>query len=339
MGDYTCQDKTINSKLVFYLKRFLQQKVLLAFVIVILLFIVGEIIVPGFVTFNHIMSVLQASFFLGIICLGQSIVVLSGKEGIDLSVGAVVTLGVVLGAAIIDGENSRLVYAVIAAVSAGFFLGIFNGIGVSILGIAPLIMTMAWGIVIEGGILFAIKGHMYGTGSSLLDTLGHGAVKIPLGVDNILNIPNVLFIWIGLIVLAVFILHRTRAGYILYAIGENNRAAELQGIRTRLVRTFVYGISGALSCLTGLLLLGYVGSAHLNLGSRYVLPSIVAVIIGGIQFGGGAGNYLGAVAGATFLTTLQSILVTLEMSEGGKQVITGVVLVLLLMLYTKREKR
>lgn len=339
MSDYTCEEPGTSSKLLFHLKRFLQNKVLLAFVIVALLFLIGEIIVPGFITFNHIMSVLQAAFFLGIISLGQSIVVISGKEGIDLSVGAVVTLGVVLGAAIIDGENSRLIYALFAAIGLGFFIGLFNGIGVSILGIAPLIMTMAWGIVIEGGILFAIKGHMYGKGSSFLDDLGRGALKIPFSAEKMLNIPNVLFIWIVIAVVTLFILQRTRAGYVLYAIGENNRAAELQGIRTKLVRMIVYGISGALSCLAGLLLLGYVGSAHLNLGARYVLPSIVAVIIGGIRFGGGAGNYLGAVAGAIFLTTLQSILVTLEISEGGKQVITGVVLVLLLLLYTKREKR
>jgi ribose transport system permease protein len=339
MGGIACEDPRENRKLGFFLKRIVQNKVLLAFIIVVILFLLGELIVPGFITFNHIMSVLQASFFLGIISLGQSIVVISGKEGIDLSVGAIVTLGVVLGAAIIDGDNSRIIIAVVSAVGLGFFLGLFNGVGVSILGIAPLIMTMAWGIVIEGGILFAIKGHMYGTGSSLLDMLGHGSLQIPIGTDNFLNIPNVMLIWGGIIIITIIVLSRTRAGYVLYSIGENNRAAELMGIRTKLVRVLVYGISGALSCLTGLLLLGYVGSAHLNLGARYVLPSIVAVIIGGIRFGGGAGNYLGAVAGAIFLTTLQSILVTLEISEGGKQVITGIVLVLLLLLYTKREKR
>jgi ribose transport system permease protein len=105
------------------------------------------------------------------------------------------------------------------------------------------------------------------------------------------------------------------------------------------VRTVVYGLSGTLSCLSGLLLLGFVGSAHLNLGARYVLPSVVAVIIGGIRFGGGAGNYLGAVAGSIFLTTLQSILVTLELSEGGRQLITGIVLIILLLAYTRRQSR
>jgi ribose transport system permease protein len=105
----------------------------------------------------------------------------------------------------------------------------------------------------------------------------------------------------------------------------------------KIFRTLVYGISGALSSFTGLLLLGFVGSAHLNLGARYVLPSAVAVIIGGIRFGGGSGNYVGAVAGAIFLTTLQSILVTLELTEGGRQLITGIVLIILLLAYTRRR--
>jgi ribose transport system permease protein len=149
----------------------------------------------------------------------------------------------------------------------------------------------------------------------------------------------VVLIWIVIIILMWFILNKTKPGHVLYAIGENDKAARLLGIRVDFVRTIVYGLSGTLSCLSGLLLLGFVGSAHLNLGARYVLPSVVAVIIGGIRFGGGAGNYLGAVAGSIFLTTLQSILVTLELSEGGRKLITGVVLIILLLAYTRRQTR
>ncbi len=338
MSEMACSDKNDRGSSGILL-RIINNRVLFAFILVLFLFIFGEIIVPGFIKFNHIMSVLQASFFLGIISLGQTIVVISGDDGVDLSVGAVLTLGVVIGAAVINGDNGRVLYAILAAVSAGFIVGMVNGIGVSILKISPLIMTMSWGIVIEGGILFAIKGHMYGTGSSFLDMIGNGHFTIPASSGGSFTIPYVLFIWVVLILLAVFILKRTRVGFILYAIGENDNAARLQGIRTGLVRILVYGISGLLSCLTGILLLGYVGSAHLNLGNRYILPSIVAVVIGGTNFGGGAGSYIGTVGGAIFLTTLQSILVTQEMSEGSKQVVTGLVLLLLLILYNRKKQR
>ncbi len=316
------------------MKRFINNKVIMAFILVVVLFVMGQIIVPGFSRFNHIMSVLQAAFFLGLVGLGQTIVVISGKEGLDMSVGANVTLGVVLGAAIINGENARLLPAVLASLGGGFSLGLVNGLGVSLLNIAPLIMTLAWGIVIEGLLLFVIKGHMFGTGCPALELLGHGSLRL-----GSLKVPSVVLIWILVIILMWYILNKTKPGHVLFAIGENDKAARLLGIRVKFVRTVVYGISGSLSCLSGLLLLGFVGSAHLNLGARYVLPSVVAVIIGGIRFGGGAGNYLGAVAGAIFLTTLQSILVTLELSEGGRKLITGIVLIILLLAYTRRQSR
>lgn len=312
----------------------LNNKIAFAFILIILLFIVGQIIVPGFSTFNHIMSVLQASFFLGLVGLGQTLVVISGREGIDLSVGANVTMGVVMGAALINGVDANLPHAIALILIAGFIMGLVNGIGVSYLRIAPLIMTMAWGIVIEGLLLFVIKGHMFGTGSPALEALGHGALNI-----GRFKIPSVVLIWIVITIVIHFVMTRTRGGRSLYAMGENDRAAELMGLKVKRFRAVVYGISGALSAVTGVLLLGFVGSAHLNLGARYVLPSAVAVIIGGIRFGGGAGNYLGTVAGAIFLTSLQSILVTLELSQGGRQLITGAVLIALLLAYTRRQTR
>jgi len=134
-------------------------------------------------------------------------------------------------------------------------------------------------------------------------------------------------------------LRRTSIGYVLYGVGANSRAAELLGIRTKNVRVIAYGMSGMLSALSGMLMLGFVANPNIALGERYVLPSVVAVIIGGINFGGGSGSYLGAVAGSIFLTTLASILTTLNMGEGGKQVVTGMVLMILLMVYTRKAKR
>ena len=89
-----------------FIRVFLNDKVAISFLMVIALFIVGEIVVPGFVSFSHVMAVLQAAFFLGLLGLGQTIVVLSGKEGLDLSVGSTMTVGVLLGAAVIQGSLS-----------------------------------------------------------------------------------------------------------------------------------------------------------------------------------------------------------------------------------------
>jgi ribose transport system permease protein len=320
-----------------FLKKLINDNVIIAFILLILIFIVGEIIVPGFMAFSHIMSVLQASFFLGILALGQTIVLISGKEGLDLSVGSNLTVGVLLGAALINGKNINLPLAIIVVLIVGFALGMVNGIGVSFLNISPLIMTIAWGMVIQGALLFISKGSYPGKASPILETLGNGSFKFNI-FSNFIKIPWAIIIWIFISAIAIFILKRTTIGYILYGIGSNDRAAGLLGIKTKIVRILTYAFSGMLAVLSGIFLLGYVGNPNINMGDKYVLPSVVAVVIGGVSLGGGYGSYLGAIIGSVFLTTLTSILVTLGLTEGQRQLITGVVLIILLLVYTRRKK-
>jgi len=325
-----------NDKFKNGLKKIVNDKVIIAFILLVLIFIIGEIIVPGFMAFSHVMTVLQVSFFLGLLALGQTIVLISGKEGLDLSVGSTLTVGVLLGAALIDGKNANLPLAIIVVLVMGFALGLVNGIGTSFLGIAPLIMTLAWGIVVEGAMLFISKGSYPGKASPMLETLGNGSLEFSI-FGNITRIPWAVIIWAIIIAFAMFTLKRTTIGYILYGVGANDRAAGLLGIKTKIVRMLAYGVSGMFAALSGIFLLGYVGDPNINMGARYVFPSVIAVVIGGVSLGGGYGSYLGAVAGSIFLTTLTSILVTLGLDEGGKQLITGTVLLALLLMYTRRK--
>ena len=314
----------------------LSNRIVFAYLLAVVLMILGGLLVPGFLAFKHIMTVIQASCFLGIITLGQCIVIISGKEGLDLSVGGIFVLGIVISAAIINGVNANIPLAVVAVLAAGFLLGLVNGFGVSYLSISPLIMTLAWGTAVGGIALFTTQGVHIGKAAPLLETVGLGALTFAVGGVKII-IPWLVIIWIVLIVVAQLVLTRTTAGKVLYGIGANNRAAALSGVRTKVFRMMVYGVSGALSSTAGMLMLGYVGQPNINLGSTYVLPSAVAAIIGGISLSGGGGSYLGAVAGAIFLTTLDSILATLQFGEGGRQVIIGIVLLLLLLSYTRKK--
>lgn len=314
----------------------LSNRIVFAYLLAVVLMILGGLLVPGFLAFKHIMTVIQASCFLGIITLGQCIVIISGKEGLDLSVGGIFVLGIVISAAIMNGVNANIPLAVVAVLAAGFLLGLVNGFGVSYLSISPLIMTLAWGTAVGGIALFTTQGVHFGKAAPLLETVGLGALTFAVGGVKII-IPWLVIIWIVLIVVAQLVLTRTTAGKVLYGIGANNRAAALSGVRTKVFRMMVYGVSGALSSTAGMLMLGYVGQPNINLGSTYVLPSAVAAIIGGISLSGGGGSYLGAVAGAIFLTTLDSILATLQFGEGGRQVIIGIVLLLLLLSYTRKK--
>jgi ribose transport system permease protein len=319
-------------------KKILTDKVVISFIIVVALFIIGQLAVPGFATFNHIMTVIQTSFFLGMLSLGQTIVVIAGKEGIDLSVGPMLTVGVITSSAILMGDDSNFLLALVVVLALGFTLGLVNGMGVSYLGIAPLIMTLAWGIVVEGALLFITDGFPQGKASPLLSTLGGGRFQFQLGT-YLVRIPWVIIIWIAIILIVLYVFKRTTLGRILYGIGTNDRAANLLGIKTKRFRMFAYGFSGMFSAFSGMLLLGYVTNPNLNLGINYGLPSVAAIVIGGIALSGGAGSYLGAVAGSIILSTLTSILVTFQLGESGRQIVFGFVLLILLVLYARKPRR
>jgi ribose transport system permease protein len=135
-----------------------------------------------------------------------------------------------------------------------------------------------------------------------------------------------------------FLLRRTQLGYAIYAMGSNERAAELTGVPVRRVRTLLYGLSGLLAGITGVVVIGYTGNSFVSVGDQYVLPSVIAVVIGGISLAGGAGTYSGVMLGAIALTLLQSVLTTLQMEFWGRQLIFGGVLLLLMLLYGRTTR-
>jgi ribose transport system permease protein len=205
----------------------------------------------------------------------------------------------------------------------------FNGIGISYIGIPPLIMTLAMASVVEGLSLLYTKGYPTGTASKLLETVGNG---------RIVGIPNVLLLWVVFIVVATLLLFRKRWGAILFGVGSNSITAELSGINVKRFRMFVYGICGAISAFAGFMILGYTGTPYLNLGAPYLMSSIAAVAVGGIALAGGSGSYLGAVIGCILLTTLSSILVALQTTEAIRQIVYGGLLFVIVVAYTRRVR-
>jgi ribose transport system permease protein len=301
----------------------------IAVLAVVALFVFGEIIAPGFLSFGHLMSVLRLSVFLGIVALGQALVVMGGGEGIDLSVGSVLSLGVCISSSLLLGKDANIPAALLAATAAGFAIGLVNGIGVSYVGIPPLIMTLAMASVVEGLSLIYTGGYPRGSAPRILEVLGNG---------RILQIPNILILWIVVIIGATLVLFRKRWGAVLFGVGANSITAELSGINVKRFRMFVYGICGAIAGLAGFFVLGYVGTPYLNLGAPYLMTSIAAVAIGGISLAGGAGSYLGAAIGCVLLTTLSSILVALKTTESVRQIVYGSLVFIIVVAYTRRKR-
>jgi ribose transport system permease protein len=153
------------------------------------------------------------------------------------------------------------------------------------------------------------------------------------------GVPNAVIMWALIGAATVFLLTRTTFGRAVYGIGNRERAAYLSGINTRRVVMMAFAISGGLAAFGGVLLAGYASKAAQSMGDAYLLPSIAAVVLGGTNILGGRGTYLGTVAGVILITLLQSILSVMQMQEWGRQVIYGLVIIAMLLLYGRERKQ
>lgn len=302
----------------------------IAFLLALALFILGGILRPGFASYTLAVNILRLAAFLGIIAAGQTLVILSGGEGIDLSVGAVVTLGAILIYQISNGRNELLLPALLVALLVGALIGAINGFGITMLRIPPLVMTLGMTGVVQGLILVVTQGVLNGGSPSLMV----GLVSSPLAF----GIPGVVLVWILLGIIMWFVLQRTVYGKQLFAIGVNRTTSRLSGVRVPAVLLLTYALSGALAALGGFVLLGYTQRVFLNLGAAYTLPSVAAVVVGGTLLAGGEGSYLGTMAGALVLTILASLLTTLQLPESTRQIVYGLTLLVLLSVYGRQRR-
>ena len=289
------------------------------------LLLVGSLYSSNFLSAEYLLLQLQIASFLGIIATGAMLVILLG--GIDLSVPWLVTVGGVMSAAAAGwwGDTGATV-AIPFGIACGALFGLVNGIGVAYLRVPSMIFTLGINAVAQGLIVVQTGGfapqdrstpamHLIATGRSLL------------------GLPNALLVWIVVGAAAVFLLHRTALGRAIYAVGNRERAAYLSGIDTQRVTLLVFVIAGACSAAAGVLLTGYSTKAYQAMGDAYLLPAIAAVVLGGTHILGGRGSYLGTVVGVILITLLQSILSVMQMPEAGRQIIYGVVIVAMLLLY------
>jgi ribose transport system permease protein len=311
-------------------KAVLSNPLILATLSILALLAIGETLSPGFARGDQIIRLLTVSAILGMVAAGQSLVVIGGREGIDLSVGALISLGAVLAGNVMLGNDGGILPAILVAGGVTFLVGLVNGLGVTFLRIPPLVMTLGMTAVIQGALIVISRGIPSGNAAPALMSF----VNRPL----LLGIPGVLFLWALLGVAMWFLLRRTQLGYAIYAMGSNERAAELTGLPVRLIRTLLYGLSGLLAGVTGVVVIGYTGNSFVSVGDQYVLPSVIAVVIGGISLAGGSGTYLGVMLGAIALTLLQSVLTTLQMEFWSRQLIFGAVLLLLMLLYGRTKQ-
>jgi ribose transport system permease protein len=309
----------------------IRRRVIFAYGAAIAIFLVGQVLHPGFASADSIRTILLVASFVGLVAAGQTLVILIG--GIDLSVPWVLNGAAILVVTTGLGQNGRLPEALALTLGMGLAVGFANGVGVAYVGVPAVVMTLGMNGIMQGLALGLSQGLTCSACTSYSPPLLQH-----IELNNVLGIPEQVVLWIVVTLAVTVVLSATSFGRRTYAIGNNPTAAFLAGIRVKRVTVVLYMLSGLFSALAGITLVSYGGQASLGLGDPYLFQSIAAVVIGGASILGGRGTYLGSAAGAITLVALVTLLQAENIPQYGRSIVYGVTILALLLLYG-RERR
>ncbi len=285
----------------------------------LLLVLVTGFIEPEYLSLNGARSSLLQAAPLGILAGAQTILMLTG--GIDLSVTMIAT-----GSAYVAASQSShgAAVAILMGVAVGLVVGSANGIGVAVFRVNPLIMTLA------------MSGIMLGTFTAWTQSILRGSTVVApfikeLAAGSFLGnrLPYSVVVWAAISLILIWLLRRTGWGRLLYAVGDNEAAVRLAGVRTWQVRIAAYIAAGILGSIAGILLAGRTGAVDLQLANAFLLPSVAAAVIGGTSIFGGVGGYTGTILGALILSVLNSMLTFLNVGQDIQQLVYGTIVLAL----------
>jgi ribose transport system permease protein len=289
---------------------------------------ISYIISPASRTLQDFINLLKQSSGLGILSIGQTMVIMTG--GIDLCLGSIVTFVHVLTIGMMNGDPSRIIPVCMIGLGVGTLAGLFNGIGISKARIAPLVMTLCTDFILKGLYMIYTKGQPKGVLAEPFRDLGRMRVFgfLPLSV----------IFWLLLSALFLFILKRTIFGRKIHMIGANTRCSTLSGVRNDRVIILIYTLAGFLAALTAIILTMDMSAASLNLGANYSMDSIAATVVGGTVFVGGIGGVEGTIAGSLIIRLITSLLQKANIANWGKLIIQSVLILSVVAANSRRKK-
>ena len=307
------------------LGRFLADNPLIPLVILLLLLVgVLEYLRPGIVNERWMANTVKFAIPLAMLAACQTLTMLTG--GIDLSAGVVATVSafVVATQTPLLGEGGAMLVALVPAV----VVGLVNGVGVAFARVHPLIMTLGTGLIATG-CLQVYQRTVIASGSVVPEALTW------LGTGRTLGWPNALFLFVPFAALVLLLQRRTGFGRLLYAMGSNEEATKLSGVRSWQVLLALYALSGLVAGITGLLYVGLIRAPSLSLAMPLMLPSVAAAVIGGTSIFGGRGGYGGTILGALILKVLGTLLTLLQMPEGFRRILFGAIILVVTAIHVR----
>lgn len=294
--------------------------------VMLLIVLVGllEFMRPGIVNERWIGNTIKFAIPLAMLAACQTLTMLTG--GIDLSAGVAATISAFVMATQVPivGVPAAILISLIPAL----LIGLVNGFGVAFCRVHPLIMTLGTGLI-GTGCLQVYQRFVIASGSVVPDALAW------LGTGRTWGVPNALVLFIPFAVVVILGQRRTGFGRLLYALGSNEDAARLCGVRAWQVYLALYALSGFIAGVTGLLYVGLIKAPSLSLVNPLVLPSVAAAVVGGTSIFGGRGGYAGTILGALILTVLGTLLTLIQMPEGARGVLFGLIILTVTAVYMR----
>ena len=294
--------------------------------IVLLFLLIGvlEYMRPGIVNERWMGNTIKFAIPLAMLAACQTLTMLTG--GIDLSAAVAATISAFVMATQVPimGVPLALCIGLIPAI----LIGLVNGFGVAFCRVHPLIMTLGTGLI-GTGCLQVYQRFVIATGSVVPDGLAW------LGTGRTWGLPNSLLLFVPFAIVVIWAQRRTGFGRLLYALGSNQTASRISGVRSWQVLLALYALSDLIAGVTGLLYVGLIKAPSLSLVNPLLLPSVAAAVIGGTSIFGGRGGYAGTIVGALILTVLGTLLTLMQMPEGARRILFGLIILAVTTIYIR----
>ncbi len=292
----------------------------------VILLIISALITPNMFENETLAVMFRQCAQLGIIAIGQTMVML--VAGLDLSIGGVIVMTSMVVAEVSNGRNEMIPFAILIALIIGMLIGLANGLLITKRKVPPLVATLVMLFLVQGAQQAFTRG------------VPSGFVPEALGLVNkswgFLSIP--LLLWLILNGLFLIILRRTSYGRRIYAVGSNPEAARLNGIPVDFIKISVYVLGSGLAVISGVILTGYVGYVDRFIATGLDLDSIAAAVVGGTSFFGGKGQLMGTIAGVLIIQILSTMVVLIGLDIETQFIIKGLVILAAVSLYSLAHK-
>ncbi|AZO41998.1 ABC transporter permease [Mesorhizobium sp. M7D.F.Ca.US.005.01.1.1] len=302
------------------------------FIALIAVLIFFSIAAPNFLSTANLILMSKHVALNAFLAMGMTFVIITG--GIDLSVGSIVGLcGMVAGYLVLNGIDLQIGYTIyfnvfeiaLITLAVGILIGAVNGLLITRLNVAPFIATLGVLYVARGLALLSSDGRTFPNlvGKPELGTTGFGF----LGAGRLLGLPVAIWILIVVALGAAYLAKYTPLGRHIFAVGGNERASRISGVRVNMVKMFVYMFSGLCAAIVGLIISSELMASHPATGESFELNAIAAAVLGGTSMSGGRGTIGGTIVGAFVIGILSDGLVMMGVSSFWQMVIKGLVII------------